>query len=95
MIGRRLSNLRRILKRVQLGGPCWPYEGVRNALGQYMIEVPGQITMVENLFWEELFGPVPRSHVLIRTCQTPNCVNFSHMELRECQPAMVKPLHAV
>lgn len=67
---------------------CWIWLGSRathrGGYGQFSVE-HGTVVRAHRWLYERLVGPIPDGHHLHHTCETPMCVNPSH--LVPCSPA--------
>lgn len=57
---------------------CWVWTGRLNATGHAQIEVGGVLTLVHRACWQANERPLVRRQPLLRTCQTPGCINPDH-----------------
>ena len=60
---------------------CVLYTGFTNKQGYSLVnQRPGnRKILVHRLAYEQVNGPIPEGHVICHRCDTPNCVNPSHL----------------
>lgn len=59
---------------------CVLYTGFRNKQGYSQVNWrPSGRILVHRLAYEQINGPIPHGHVVCHRCDTPNCVNPSHL----------------
>lgn len=60
---------------------CWVWQARADAGGYPVKQWHGRTISGAYWLWEQLFGPVPKGQVLIRTCGTRACVSPHHLKL--------------
>lgn len=73
---------------------CIPWDGAVSGSNDTPVVLPKNDSgkrsprSVRKLLWEDVNGrPVPDRHIVLNTCQTPNCVNPTHL-----QPSLARKL---
>lgn len=59
---------------------CWLWQGAK-AWGYGKIYVEGHVIRAHRVAWEMTHGPIPEGLLVLHECDTPACVNPSHLRL--------------
>jgi hypothetical protein len=70
----------RLFAKVQKTDGCWLWQGSATADGYGEIWRDGRLERVHRVAYELLVGPIPDGLFILHSCDTPNCVNPSHLE---------------
>lgn len=60
---------------------CWPWKGLRNTAGYGKYFYGGRYHLAPRLAWQLAIGPILNDQCVCHTCDTPACVNLSHLWL--------------
>lgn len=72
--------------RVEVGPHCWTIKAghrARKTNGASMLSIHGRAVLAHRHSWEIHYGPIPLGKEVYRTCKNNQCVNPSHLELRD------------
>lgn len=78
---RYMSPQERFWSQVDKSGNCWLWVGLKNVGGYGRIRVDGQQTTAHRFSYELHYGPIPDGMLVCHKCDTPACVNPSHLFL--------------
>jgi hypothetical protein len=68
---------------VDKSGPCWLWtgtKGTKSGYGIFKVSV-GKTVSAHRMAWQLAFGPIPEGLVVRHDCDTPACVNPSHLSV--------------
>ena len=85
-----------LLWRMVAIGPkeqCWPWLGTRNKRGYGELQRNKQRLLAHRVAYAATNGPIPVGLVVRHTCDTPCCVNPSHLEIGS-QADNMRDMHA-
>lgn len=60
---------------------CWLWTGCKSPRGYGVVGVGGKAQRAHRFSWTLHNGPIPNGMVVMHTCDTPLCVNPSHLKL--------------
>ncbi len=75
------SLLCELLVHVKKTETCWLWLGASNECGYGVIRRDGKNRRATHAMWEAAHGPVPEGKWVLHHCDTPACVNPSHLFL--------------
>jgi hypothetical protein len=67
--------------KVHKGERCWLWQGAKKHDGYGLINRHGKMMLAHRFAWEQANGPIPAGKFALHHCDTPACVNPSHMYL--------------
>lgn len=67
--------------KVHKGERCWLWQGAKKHDGYGLINRHGKMMLAHRFSWELANGPIPEGRFALHHCDTPACVNPSHMYL--------------
>jgi hypothetical protein len=71
----------RFWRRVQKSDGCWLWSGKKNSDGYGEMQIDGRFVKAHRYSWMLASGPVPDGMCVCHRCDTPRCVNPSHLFL--------------
>lgn len=67
---------------------CWIWSGVVSGNGYGKLRINGRQVSAHRVAYQEFIGPIPRGMCVCHSCDTPLCVNPSHLWLGTHQDNM-------
>lgn len=78
------ATLPELLERHSIPEPnsgCWLWTGAVYRHGYGVLHWDGKQTAAHRLAWTHVHGPIPSGMVVMHKCDTPGCVNPSHLRV--------------
>jgi len=66
--------------RIDADSGCWLWQGPTDRLGYGRMKIDGHNHLAHRYFFEQAHGPIPPGLDLHHRCETPPCVNPSHLD---------------
>jgi hypothetical protein len=76
-----MSDLNRLLAKLDRADDCWPFKGARSARGYGRFAFAGKNRLAHRVAYELLCGPVPDGAVIMHSCDNPPCCNPAHLRI--------------
>lgn len=89
----RLPTAERFWNKVRRGdaSECWPWTAYRNVHGYGLFGLGPKLVLAHRFVWTITHGDIPDGAAILHHCDTPPCVNPSHLFLGD-QPANVRDM---
>lgn len=71
----------RLLRHINKTEACWFWLGYKNSKGYGMININRIPYYAHRISWESVNGPIPNNLHVLHKCDTPSCVNPTHLFL--------------
>ena len=71
----------RVYSLVERDGECLLFTGSKDGCGYGRINRDGQLVRLHRAVWERDHGAIPYRHVVMHTCDRPDCIEPTHLRL--------------
>lgn len=76
-----VTPVQRFWSKIDKSGDCWLWIGSVNSAGYPRIQIGETMIYGHRFSWELAYGPIPEGMMVCHHCDTPRCVNPSHLFL--------------
>ena len=75
------NEVERFWAKVNKTESCWLWQGSTNSDGYGRFNPAGRLVGAHRWSWSQINGPIPDGMCILHSCDTPACVNPSHLRL--------------
>lgn len=83
-----MEPLTRLLDKIEIAGECWLWQASTNSDGYGQFQLYGRPWRAHRASWTLHIGPIPEGLHVLHSCDTPLCINPSHLRLGTHQENM-------